>query len=121
MLVAFDEWMDMDHEKERFQPAWEKVHKIENGIKELPGLKKAKLQYSPKSGKGTGYHTIGLQIIFEDKSIEETNTLIKRMREGDPEIWVRTWGGSNDFIINTLNLHPGDEDVIIERFKLLFG
>ena len=120
LLAAFDEWMDMDHEKERFQPAWEKVQKIENGIKELPGLKKAKMQYFPKSGKGTGYHTIGLQIILEDKSIEETNALIKRMREGDPEIWVRNWGGSNDFIINTLNLHPGDEDVIIERFKLLF-
>ena len=25
LLVAFDEWMEMDHDRERFEPAWEKV------------------------------------------------------------------------------------------------
>lgn len=120
LLVAFDEWMEMDHELVRFKPAWEKVHKIEEGIKGLPGLKNAKIQYYPRSGKGTGYHTIGLQVIMEDKGIEETNSIIRKMREKDPEVWVRNWGGSNDFIINTINLQQGDADLIIERFKEIF-
>ena len=118
--MAFDEWMEMDHDKERFQPAWEKVKRIEEGIKDLPGLKDARLQYYPKSGEGTGYHTIGLQIIL-DLSVDETNKLIKSLRNGDPEVWVRNWGRSNDFIINTINLQPGDADIIIQRFKEVFG
>ena len=121
LLVAFDEWMEMDHDKMRFQPAWEKVKYIEKGIKDLPGLKSARMEYFPKSGKGTGYHTIGLRIIFDDLGVTETNALIRRMREGDPEVWVRNWGSSNDLIINAINLQPGDPDIIVERFKTLFS
>jgi seryl-tRNA(Sec) selenium transferase len=121
LLVAFDEWMEMDHDKKRFQPAWEKIKYIENGIKELPGLIKARLEYYPTSGEGTAYHTIGLRVTFTDLGIVETNHLIKRLREGDPEIWVRNWGNSNDFIINTLHLQPGDKEIIVERFKEIFS
>jgi hypothetical protein len=111
----------LDHEKERFKPAWEKVRYIENGIKDLPGLKDARMVYYPKSGEGTGYHTIGLRVIFDDLSIQETNKIVRKMREGDPEIWVRYWGNSNDFIINTMSLQPGDKEILVERFKELFG
>ncbi|MBD3172606.1 aminotransferase class V-fold PLP-dependent enzyme [Candidatus Bathyarchaeota archaeon] len=121
LLVAFDEWMEMDHEKERFKPAWERVHYIEENIKNLPGLGNARMEYYPKSAEGTGYHTIGLHITLIDKSIEETNELVKQMREKDPEVWVRNWGTSNDFIINTLNLLEGDSEIIVERFKEIFG
>lgn len=121
LLVAFDEWMEMDHDKMRFQPAWEKVRYIEKEIKGLPGLKKTRIEYFPKAGKGTAYHTIGLRVILDDLSVAETNALLRKMREGDPEIWVRNWGSSNDFIINAINLQPGDEKLIVERFKELFG
>ena len=47
LLVAFDEWMEMDHEKERFKPSWERVKYIEKRIKELPGLKNARMEYFP--------------------------------------------------------------------------
>ena len=120
LLVAFDEWMEMDHDKERFQPAWEKVRNIEKGIKDLPGLKDARIQYYPKSGEGSGYHTIGLHVTL-DLDIEETNKLVKSMREGNPEVWVRNWGRSSDFIINTISLQPGDEEIIVQRFKEIFG
>jgi D-glucosaminate-6-phosphate ammonia-lyase len=121
LLVAFDEWMEIDHDKVRFQPAWDKVKYIEKGIKGLPGLKNTRMEYYPKAGKGTAYHTIGLRVILDDLSISETNALLKRMREGDPEVWMRNWGSSNDFIINAINLQPGDEKIIVERFKELFG
>ncbi|MBD3205170.1 aminotransferase class V-fold PLP-dependent enzyme [Candidatus Bathyarchaeota archaeon] len=121
MLVAFDEWLEIDHAKERFEPAWEKVHYIEDKIKNLPGLTDARFHYYPRSGEGTGYHTIGLHVILERKSIQETNELVKKMREEDPEVWVRNWGNSNDFIINCINLKPGDEKVIVERFTKIFS
>ena len=121
LLVAFDEWMAMDHDKQRFKPAWEQVKYIENGVKDLPGLKNARIEYYPASGEGTGYHTIGLHVILEGLGVEETNALLKRLRDGDPEIWVRNWGSSNDFIINTIDLQPGDKEIIVECFKELFG
>jgi L-seryl-tRNA(Ser) seleniumtransferase len=120
LLVAFDVWMEMDHDKERFQPAWEKARYIEKGIKDLSGLKDARIRYYPKSGEGTGYHTIGLQVNL-DLSVDETNKLLKSLREGDPEVWVRNRGRSSDFIINTINLQPGDEKIIVQRFKEVFG
>jgi L-seryl-tRNA(Ser) seleniumtransferase len=121
MLVAFDEWFEIDHEKERFEPAWDKVHYIEKNIKDLPGLENARFHHYPRSGKGTGYHTIGLHVILENMSIQETNMLVRKMREEDPEVWVRNWGNSNDFIINCINLKPGDEKLIVERFTKIFS
>lgn len=121
LLVAFDEWMEMDHDKEKFEPAWEKVRYIEKGIKDLPGLKDARMSYYPPSGKGTGYHTIGLKVSLDYLNIDETSKIVRKMREGDPEVWVRYWGNSNDFIINTINLQPGDQKEIVKRFKELFG
>ena len=121
LLVALDEWFEIDHMKTRFEPAWEKTRYIEDNIQSLPGLKDARFHYSPRSGDGTGYHTIGLQVILEGKSIEETNKIIKSMREDDPEIWVRNWGDSNDFIINCINLKAGEEKTIIERFTNIFS
>ena len=121
MLVAFDEWFKIDHEKERFEPAWDKVHYIEKNIKDLPGLENARFYHYPRSGEGTGYHTIGLHVILENMSIQETNKLVRKMREEDPEVWVRNWGNSNDFIINCINLKPGDEKLIVERFTKIFS
>ena len=112
--------MEIDHDKERFQPAWEKAKYIEKGIKDLSGLKDARIQYHPRSGVGMGYHTLGLHVSL-DISVDETNKLIRSMREGDPEVWVRNWGNSSDFIINTINLQPGDEEIIVQRFKEIFG
>jgi L-seryl-tRNA(Ser) seleniumtransferase len=120
LLVAFDEWMGMDHEAERFKPAWKKVRYIEKRIRKLPGLKGARFSYFPKSGEGTGYHTIGLQVAL-DKSVEETNRLMAKLREDDPEVWLRNWGQSSDFIINAINLKQGEEKIIVERFQKVFG
>ncbi len=120
LIVAFKKWLKMDHEKERIEPAWEKAHYIENGIKDLPGLKDVELSYLPPNGKGVAYHTMGLNLIFNKKTMQEVRDIIMSLREDDPEIWVRG-GRSNSFAINCINLLPGDEKHIVERFKKIFG
>jgi len=123
LIVAFKRWMEMDHEKERFEPAWERAHRIEKSIKDLPGLKDVKLSYTPPSGKGCGYHTLGLHLTFETKTPQEVSKIVMSLREDDPEIWVRGGFGAatNSFGINTLPLVPGDEGIVVERFKKIFG
>ena len=120
LVVAFRRWLKMDHEKERFEPAWERARHIEKGIKGLPGLKDSSIGYVPPSGRGCTYHTLGLQLSFR-KSDEEVSNIVRSLKEDDPEIWVRYWGQGTGFIINTLNLLPEDEDTIVERFKKIFG
>lgn len=117
VVVALQRWVTMDHEKVRFKPAWEKVHYIEEGLKDLKGVN---FSYVPSSGKGCGYHLIGLQLTFEDKSPAEVMALVEALRRDDPEIWVRG-GGAGGFVINTLNLVDGDEEIIAERIKKLMG
>lgn len=121
LLVAFDEWMEMDHDKILFQPAWKKVHYIEQGIQDLSGLMGVRLSYFPVSGVGTGYHTIGLHLHFDEMSITDVESMVEMLRKDEPEVWVRYWGDSNDFIINTINLKTGEEKIIVERFKELFS
>jgi hypothetical protein len=111
----------MDHLKERFEPAWEKVNYIKRHIKSLQGLKNARFNYYPKGGEGIEYHIIGLHVTLVDSSISEANKIVRSMREDDPEVWVRYLGNSNEFIINCLNLKPGDERLIVERLTRLFS
>ena len=118
VVVALQRWMKLDHEKVRFKPAWEKAHYIEDNIKGLKGLKDVSFGYVPPEGKGCGYHIIGLQLTF--KSDAAARALVKSLREGNLEIWVRGGMGPS-FGINTLLLAEGEEKVIVERFKKLVG
>jgi hypothetical protein len=111
----------MDHNKERFDPAWERAHYIMDNIKDLPGLSDAVIEYVPKSQKGCVYHTIGVTVTFPERSLQEVRDAVYSMREDDPEIWVRYLGVSNNFGINTLMLQAGEEKTLVERFKKLFG
>ncbi len=72
-----------------------------------------------ESGDGEEYLTIGLRVIFDDLGVAEANLLIRRIREGDSEVWVRNCGSSNDFQLNTINPQLGNEKVIVERLKEL--
>jgi L-seryl-tRNA(Ser) seleniumtransferase len=121
LLVAFKRWMEMDHEKERFEPAWKRVRYIERRIKKLLGLEGVEMSYVPPSGEGCGYHTIGLQLDFKGKTEREVFDIVRSLREEDPEIWVRYWSRGTMFIINCLTLQPGEEKILVERFSKVFA
>jgi L-seryl-tRNA(Ser) seleniumtransferase len=121
LLVAFKQWLAMDHEKERIEPAWKRTRYIERRIRKLPGLKGAEITYMPKSGEGIGYHTIGLHLEFRDKTEDEVREMVWSLREDDPEIWLRSRGIGTSFGINCLTLQAGEEKILVERFIKLFS
>jgi hypothetical protein len=121
LVVAFKRWMALDHEKDRIEPAWERARYVEKRIKKLPGLKEARISYLPRSGTGLAYNTLGLNVHFLDKSVDEVGEIVMRLREGDPEVWVRYWGDSNNFIVNALMLLPGQEKELVKRFEEVFA
>ncbi|MCW3978458.1 MAG: aminotransferase class V-fold PLP-dependent enzyme [Candidatus Bathyarchaeota archaeon] len=123
LIVAFKRWLEMDHEKERFEPAWDRARYIEDGIKDLPGLEGVSFSRVPPSGKGCVYHTLGPRLEFVAKTPQEVGEIVLSLRKDDPEIWVRGGFGAatSSFVINCLTLVPGDEEIIVERFKKIFG
>ena len=121
LLVAFKRWLVMDHEKERFEPAWKRTRYIERQIKKLPGLKGVEMTYVPESGEGSDYHKVGLSLDFKGRTEKEVQDLVRSLRVDDPEIWVRYGGFGNSFALNCLTLLPGEEKILVERFTKIFG
>lgn len=107
LLVAVENWMKMDHEKERLEPAVKRQKHILEGLTGVPGLKCGPQPYN--------YHVIGI-VVTLDKTPEETAAILKRFREDDPAIWFRMQRGNN-FLINTLLLKDGEEKEIVDKIK----
>ena len=121
LLVAFKRWLVMDHEKERFMPAWKRTRYIESRIKRLPGLRGVEMSYVPESGEGSDYHKVGLNLDFKGRTENEVQDMVRSLRVDDPEIWVRYGGFGNSFSLNCLTLLPGEEKILVERFTKIFG
>jgi L-seryl-tRNA(Ser) seleniumtransferase len=121
LLVAFKRWLVMDHEKERFEPAWKRARYIERRIRTLPCLKGVEMTYIPGSGEGCDYHKVGLNLNFKDRTEKEVQDIVQSLKLDDPEIWVRYRGFGNSFGLNCLVLLPGEEKVLVERFTKIFS
>jgi len=111
LVVALQRWMEMDHEKERFDPARKRRSYIMESLSDVPGVQ---LEAQPYS-----YHVVGFQITL-DKTPDETAEIVDNLRNGDPAIWVRRRREST-ILMNTLFLDDGDEKVIVDRVKELLS
>ncbi len=120
LIVAFKKWLEMDHDAERFEPAWKRARYIMRRIKKLPGLQGVNLSFRPASQEGCVYHTLGVQLDFKEKTPQEVREIVLSLREEDPEVWVRGGGGTG-FGLNCLTMLPGDEKLVVERFEKVFG
>ena len=63
---------------------------------------------------------------MEKKTPEETDELVKKLKEGDPSIQVRIalvppYASENNLLINTLFLADGDEHLLAQRLKSLIA
>ncbi|MBN1682670.1 aminotransferase class V-fold PLP-dependent enzyme [Candidatus Bathyarchaeota archaeon] len=110
LLYAVENWMKMDHEKERLEPAVKRQKYIIENLKGVPGIKCEAQPYV--------YHVVGITAIL-DKTPEETAAIVKKFREDDPAIWFRMQRG-NSFLINTLMLKDGEEKEIVDKIKATF-
>jgi len=110
LVVALQKWIKMDHEEERLRPAEERRDRLMESLKAIPDVNLLPQPYR--------YHVTGLQVTLEKKTLEETDELVKNLREGDPSIHIRGTSGNN-LLINTLFLEDGDELLLAQRLKSL--
>ncbi|MBA7646687.1 D-glucosaminate-6-phosphate ammonia lyase [subsurface metagenome] len=111
LVVALQRWMEMDHIKERLQPARRRRTNLMDALWKVPGVT---LKVQPYS-----YHVVGLQVTL-DKTPDETAEIVDNLRNGDPAIWVRR-RRENTIMMNTLFLDDGNEKIIVDRVKELLS
>jgi L-seryl-tRNA(Ser) seleniumtransferase len=115
-LAALRRWIEMDHQKERVEPAKSKMRSLETALSDVPSVD---FSVWPETlAEGIGYHQLGLKIEFKGKTPEQIADLHQKFREGDPSIWVYYHGG-NSLEINVLLLAEGDEKIIASTIKKL--
>ncbi|HXC61048.1 MAG TPA: hypothetical protein VNV63_00105, partial [Nitrospiria bacterium] len=115
-LAALQRWIKMDHEKERIEPALRKIEYLQRSLGNVQGVTFS--SWPETLVDGIGYHQLGVQVHFEKKSPDEVAEITRKLREGDPSVWVYYHGG-NSIEINVLYLANGDEEIIAEKIKEL--
>jgi L-seryl-tRNA(Ser) seleniumtransferase len=113
-VVALREWLEMDHES-RFARYGERIDVILDALRGLPGVRAVRISESE-----TPPPTVrdGVRIEIDGASLS-AGDLEARLREGEPSIWVRTFGSVISLSVAYLN--DGDEEVIARRLRELLG
>jgi L-seryl-tRNA(Ser) seleniumtransferase len=113
-VVALREWLEMDHES-RFARYGERIDVILDALRGLPGVRAVRISESE-----TPPPTVrdGVRIELEGASLSASD-LESRLREGEPSIWVRTFGSVISLSVAYLN--DGDEELIARRLRELLG
>lgn len=109
VVIALKSWLQMDHMKERIQPALKRRRYI---LDVLQAASNVEIKRFPMIGD-IWYHIIGLQIFLENKNPAE---VVKALMEGDPSIWVLRHD-QNTILVNTLFLADGEEKILAKRLK----
>ena len=82
----------MDHNKERVDPARQKITKLQDALTEVRDLS---FSIWPEDlVDGIGYHQLGLKVAFEKKKVHEVVNMNNKLRDGDPSIWLYHHGGN---------------------------
>jgi D-glucosaminate-6-phosphate ammonia-lyase len=113
-LAALQRWVKLDHTKERIDPAHQKIRKLKDLLSEIPNLNFS--IWPEELVDGVGYHQLGLKITFEKMKAADVANLNRKLRDGDPSIWVYHHG-ENSLEINALYLADGDEKIISHEIK----
>jgi L-seryl-tRNA(Ser) seleniumtransferase len=118
-LAALHRWVKMDHDKERIDPARQKIKKLQDALSDVQHLS---FSIWPEDlVDGIGYHQLGLKVTFEKKTTDEVANLNNKLRDGNPSIWLYHHGG-NSLDINALYLADGDAQIISDGIKrMLFA
>ena len=110
-------WMELDHEKKRFEPARERGRYV---MEELSSYSEIETELHDHY-----YHNIPLIVTFEGKSNEYIDELKSGLLEADPMVYPRTIelteDGEPQLNLNMLWLQPGEEEIVADRLKTLLA
>lgn len=91
-----------------------KVRYIVEHLKGVPNLKAERI--APDPGKYWSHHWPRAQITIDEEALGMTaREVAKKLREGDPVVWLNQAG--NKLIVNPFGLLDGDEEIIVRRIK----
>lgn len=117
VVEALKYWVDLDHEKERFEPAKERGQFI---MDELSDYSKIGMELHNHD-----YHTIPLEITFKERTRKYTDVLKEELVENDPMVYPRsidvTDDGEPHLSLNMLWLQPGEEEVVADRLQQILS
>jgi L-seryl-tRNA(Ser) seleniumtransferase len=111
MVVALQRWIQIDHEKERWNPARDRRSRLIEMLKDVPDIK---LTSQPDSF----FQIVGLEVTLEKKTADEASEIAAKLRANNPPILIRSVR-ENNLVINTLFLLDGEEQVIAKELRSL--
>jgi D-glucosaminate-6-phosphate ammonia-lyase len=113
-LAALQRWIKMDHNKERIDPAHQRIKKLRDLLSGIPNLE---FSIWPEDlVDGIGYHQLGLKMTFKNMTPVAVKTMNDKLRDSDPSVWLYHHGG-NSLEVNTLYLANGDEEIISGQIR----
>jgi len=113
VVEALKRWVDLDHEKERFEPAKARGEYV---MDQLEGHSEIEMTLGDHH-----YHNVPLDVVFTDETEAYVEELKSGLLEADPMVYPRsidlTEEGEPKLCLNMLWLQPGEEEVIADRLE----
>lgn len=110
-VEALKYWVELDHEKERFDPALERGRFVMDELSDYDGIETELHDHY--------YHNVPLEVTFTNESSEYIDELKQGLLEADPMVYPRaivvTDDGEPRLNLNMLWLKPGEEEIVAER------
>jgi L-seryl-tRNA(Ser) seleniumtransferase len=107
VTVALREWLTLDHE-ERLQSQADRIAFISAALADLPHIKTER-QWNPERDAWMRLH-ITVDKVPTGASVHDVE---RRLRDGEPSIWVRTEG--NDLVLMVHTLQADEIPILAER------
>jgi L-seryl-tRNA(Ser) seleniumtransferase len=112
VVVALQEWMAMDHDR-RVAGLEQRIARIESQLRSAPGIHFELLRHDGSSPRV-------LQIDVDPAAARaDAATVARRLREGNPMVYVLTRG--NAIYVNPSTLSDDDAEVVARRLAELLG
>ena len=114
-VAAVRHWMTMNHE-ERLAKAERQSQTVMAPLENIPGVDVQMLE------NVMGHQPFGVRLDVDSTVHGLTaETVVRKLKEGDPPIWTRVREGEDYIIIHMFGLSDGEEKIVGERIAALFG
>ena len=112
-VVALREWLAMDHEARLSRYASD-VEVILGALRDVRGIEAYRISERETPSPSTRE---GVRIVLKDAAI--TEAAFEALRDGEPSIWVRTYGNQMQVAVGFLD--EGEAEVVARRLSEVLG